>query len=84
MKVEVKPLDKGFGLYINDHLLGTTKLECDAMFHKHALEDAQRAITPDLFGKPDPPQGETEIVPVSECVRCNSYRYKKCNCPEWP
>lgn len=39
MIIEVRPLGlKEFGLYVNDKLLGTSKLECDAMMAKYLLE----------------------------------------------
>lgn len=37
MKIDVKPLDKQFGVYVDDELVGTTKLECDARYHGYRL-----------------------------------------------
>ena len=40
MMVSVKPVGKDFGVYIGEHLLGTTKLECDALFHCYHIQRA--------------------------------------------
>ena len=39
-KIEVREVDpKTWGLFINDILVGTNKLNCDAMLHKHFLDE---------------------------------------------
>jgi hypothetical protein len=39
-KIEVREIDsKTHGLFINDRLIGTSKLNCDAMMQKHFLDE---------------------------------------------
>jgi len=39
-KIEVREISpKEYGLFVNDKLIGTNKLSCDAMFHKHFLDE---------------------------------------------
>ncbi len=37
-KLEVKGADREFGLYVDDQLVGTSKLDCDARMQMHFLE----------------------------------------------
>jgi hypothetical protein len=36
----VEPVGKDYGVYVDGHLLGTTKLQCDALFHCYQLQRA--------------------------------------------
>lgn len=39
-KIEVKELGlKEFGLFVNNQLIGVSKLNCDAMMQKHFLDE---------------------------------------------
>jgi hypothetical protein len=41
MDIRVEQIDpKTWGLYVNGHLLGTSKTECDARFHMYQLQKA--------------------------------------------
>lgn len=40
MKIEVKPNGEKFGLYVNGHLLGESKLQCDAQLAAKILTKA--------------------------------------------
>ena len=44
-EIEVKPVGKEFGLYVDGHLIGTTKLECDARFHMYKLREVMNKET---------------------------------------
>jgi hypothetical protein len=37
--IEVRAAGKEFELVVNGHVIGTNKLNCDAMFHKHFLDE---------------------------------------------
>jgi len=37
-KLEVKGKDREFGLYVDDQLVGTSKLDCDARMQMYFLE----------------------------------------------
>jgi len=37
-KLEVRGADREFGLYVDDQLVGTSKLDCDARVQMHFLE----------------------------------------------
>lgn len=37
-RVQIRPLEKQFAVYLDGHLLGTTKADCDARFHGYAIE----------------------------------------------
>jgi hypothetical protein len=54
--IEVKPVDKTFGVFVNGWLLGTTKLQCDAQMHAYKLEEA-------LAGTQDNQDPRREIHP---------------------
>lgn len=40
MILSVEPVGKDYGVYVDGHLLGTTKLSCDALFHCYQLQRA--------------------------------------------
>lgn len=40
MKLCVQPVGKDYGVYVNGCLLGTSKLQCDALFHCYQLQRA--------------------------------------------
>ncbi len=40
MKIEVRKLDVGWGLFVNGHHIGTSKDQVTAMFHKNMLDKA--------------------------------------------
>jgi len=44
MKVSVRPVEKQFGIFIDEHLLGTTKLECDALLHLYKLKGSESEL----------------------------------------
>ncbi len=45
--IEVKPEGLEWGVFINEHCLGTSKASCDADFHAHFLEDLLDPLNPE-------------------------------------
>ena len=37
MKIDIQPVEKQFGVFVDGELVGTTKLECDARFRGYRI-----------------------------------------------
>jgi hypothetical protein len=45
--IEVKPEGLEWGVFMNEHCLGTSKSSCDADFHAHFLENLLDPLNPE-------------------------------------
>jgi hypothetical protein len=53
MILSVQPVGKDYGVYVDGQLLGTTKLQCDALFHCYHIQRAVgKGVSIDGFPSP--------------------------------